>query len=98
MNNSQNIIINATVDQPDLLENLVEKLAYRRYPEGGVREKMPHNRRALETSSTEIYMSGTLDIEDGQERIYMPFITCFLFTCLKGDEGNCRVAWSNSLS
>lgn len=98
MNNSQNIIINAAVDQPDLLENLVEKLAYRRYSSGSGREKMPHNRKTLDTSSTEIYMSGTLNMDDNGDQIHMPFITCFIFTCVKDDEGGCKVEWSNSLS
>lgn len=98
MNNSQNIIINATVDQPDLLENLVEKLAYRRNSPGSGREKMPHNRRALDTSSTELYMSGTLNIDDNGDQIHMPFITCFVFTCVKDSAGGCKVEWSNSLS
>ena len=94
--------ITTVLDQPDLLENLVEKLADRRYDIGYSNEIVPHEWQAIETSSTETYVSGTVglvdEISDDNEPINMPFITCFLFTCIKGKEKPYKLAWSSSLS
>ena len=94
--------ITATLDQPELLENLVEKLASRRYDIGYSRETVPQDWQAVETSSTETYVSGTLSFSgltnnDGAS-VNMPFITSMLFTCIKGKEDDYRLLWSSSLS
>ncbi len=100
----QNLHISAAFDQPELVQNLVEQLAYRRYEFGFGNEKMPPGFKALETSSTETYVSGTMaidlpgDTETTEERINMPFITCFLFTCIKGYGDPYKMIWSSSLS
>jgi len=98
MNNSTNIV--ATLDQPDLLENLVEKLASRRYDIGYAKEVVPNNWQAIDTSSTETYVSGTLSFteNDDDTPINIPFITSMLFTCIKGKEDSYRLLWSSSLS
>jgi hypothetical protein len=96
MNKSLNISM--SLDKPDLLENLVEKLAYRRYDIGYGKEKMPRNFEALETSSAETYASGTVAITDKDETINMPFITSFLFTCIKGKDESYKLTWCSSLS
>ena len=90
----------ATIDQPELLENMVERLAYRHSDLGFSKEKMPEGRIALETASTETYVSGTMSIEfdNKEENINMPFITCFLFTCIKGKNDPYQLIWSSSLS
>ncbi len=92
--------INARFDQPEFLQTLVEKLAYRRYEFGFSKLPVPKGNRALETSSTEAYVSGTMaiDIENEEEKINMPFITCFLFTCIKGYGDPYKLIWSTSLS
>lgn len=97
----QNLHINASFDQPEFLQDLVEKLAYRRYEFGFTRMAMPSGLKALETSSTEAYVSGTMGIEfppGTEEKINMPFITCFLFTCIKGYGDPYKLIWSTSLS
>jgi len=96
MNNS--IHITATLDQPNLLEFMVERLAYRRYDIGYGSQKVPENTEALETSSATIYLSGTVAVAEQKEEINMPFITSFLFTCIKGTDGIYKLAWSSSLS
>lgn len=94
--------ITATLDQPELLESLVEKLASRRYDIGYSNEAVPQDWQAVETSSTETYASGTLsfdgvtDCDDAS--INMPFITSMLFTCIKGKEGDYRLLWGSSMS
>ncbi len=95
--------ISANFDQPDLVQNMVERLAYRRYDLGYGNEKMPAGLKALETSSTETYVSGMIELDFNEtehtvEHINMPFITCFLFTCIKGKSDPYQLIWSSSLS
>ena len=91
--------ISAAFDQPELVQNLVERLAYRRYELGYGTTMMPRGLKALETSSTETYVSGTIAIDaDNNEIINMPFITCFLFTCIKGKSEPYQLIWSSSLN
>lgn len=90
--------ITATIDQPGFLEDLVEKLAYRHYDIGYGKQKMPRNHEALETSSTDTYVSGTMAMDDSGEHINMPFITRFVFTCIKGKDSDYKLEWSSSLS
>lgn len=94
----RNLHINATLDEPGLLENLVEKLAYRRYDMGYSRTMVPKSWKAVETSSTDTFVSGTVAIEESGELINMPFITRFLFTCVKEKSGTYKLEWSSSLS
>lgn len=95
----QPIYISATFDQPEFVQNLVERLAYRRYELGYGNEKVPRGLKAIETSSAETYVSGTLAIDaTGNEHINMPFITCFLFTCIKSNTEPYQLIWSCSLS
>lgn len=92
------IHITAILDKPDLLENLVEKLAYRRYDMGYGLQRVPDSHEALETASSAIYLSGTVGFAEKAEQLNMPFITSFLFTCIKGKEGTYKLVWSSSLS
>jgi hypothetical protein len=100
MNNT--LLITATLDQPELLENLVEKLASRRYDIGYSKQVVPQEWEAIETSSTETYVSGTLSIggvvNNDDASVTMPFITSMLFTCIKGKKDDYRLLWSSSLS
>ena len=98
----QTLHISAAFDQPEFVQNLVERLAYRRYELGYSKQTMPRGLKALETSSTETYVSGTMALDfpadTGEERINMPFITCFLFTCIKGKSDPYQLIWSSSMS
>jgi hypothetical protein len=96
----KNVHVSASFDQPEFIQTLVERLAYRRYDLGFENEKMPAGLKAVETSSTETYVSGTMaiDFTIGEEHINMPFITCFLFTCIKGKSDPYQLIWSSSLS
>ena len=91
--------IAASVDQPALLENMIEQLASRRYEIGYSYEQMPEGWQAIETSSAEIYVNGTVELLfSGKENIRMPFITCFLFTCAHSKDHTYKLNWSLSLS
>lgn len=92
------IHIAATLDRPDLLESMIEQLAYRRFDLGYGLQKVPVDSEALETSSSSIYLSGTVALCEGNEQLNIPFITSFLFTCVKGNDGVYKLAWSTSLS
>lgn len=96
MNNS--IHITAMLDEPELLDFMVERLAYRRTDIGYGNQRVPENTEALETSSATIYLSGTVAVAERGENVNMPFITSFLFTCIKGTDGIYKLAWSSSLS
>ncbi|MEQ1796800.1 MAG: hypothetical protein ABL872_02540 [Lacibacter sp.] len=96
MNNS--IHITAMLDEPELLDFMVERLAYRRTDIGYGNQRVPENTEALETSSATIYLSGTVGVAEEDEKVNMPFITSFLFTCIKGTDGIYKLAWSSSLS
>jgi len=100
MNN--NLHITAILDQPELLENLVEKLASRRYDIGYSKQVVPRDWAAIDTSSAETYVSGTLSFggvtNNDDASINMPFITSMLFTCIKGKEGDYKLLCSSSLS
>ena len=84
------LTITATIDKPDLIEDMVEKLADRRIDIGYSKELVPPDLKAVDTSSTETYVSGTVAIEFENEKINMPFTTCFLFTCIKIGRASCR--------
>jgi hypothetical protein len=89
--------ITANVDAPDLLQNMIEKLAYRHFEIGYGKLKMPKGFRALETSSTEAYVSGHIVFNVSKfERLNIPFITSFIFTCIKGDKDPYHLMWSSS--
>lgn len=100
----QTLHISATFDDAKMVQNLVERLAYRRYELGYGNQAMPSGLKALETSGTETYVTGTMamdfpaDNETGNERINMPFITAFLFTCIKGKTDPYQLIWSCSLN
>ena len=94
----KSLYISTSLDQPDLLEDLVEKLAGRRYDIGFAKERVPINSEALETSSTETYVSGTISFADNDETINVPFITSFLFTCVKGKNNEYKLTWASSMS
>ena len=95
----QHLHISAFFDEPEFVQNLVERLAYRRNELGYGNQTMPRGLKAIETSTTETYVSGTMAIEtDNNEHIDMPFITSFIFTCIKGKSEPYQLIWSSSLS
>jgi hypothetical protein len=86
--------IKATIDEEAFLEDMVEKLALRHNYTGI--KKLSND--ALETSSTATYVSGTMAIETRNTQINMPFITSFLFTCIKESKDTYSLEWGISMS
>lgn len=100
----QTLNISAAFDQPEFLQDLVERLADRRYETGFRSQTIPAKHHSFESSTVETYVSGIIGIdipvetETGEERINMPFTTSFLFTCIKGKQKNFKMEWVLSMS
>ena len=90
--------IKATIDEEAFLEDMVEKLALRHNYTGISKQTMPGAGDTLETSSTETYVSGNIAIKTPGQKINMPFITSFLFTCIKESEDTYNLEWGVSMS
>lgn len=96
MKNSLQII--AIIDQPGLLKDKIEQLAYRHHDPGYSIQNIPANRIALETSSVETHVSGNVVINNPDSQISMRFLSCFVFTCIRRKSGVYKLEWSSSLS
>lgn len=87
--------IKTTIDEEAFLEDMVEKLAlshnHKKRSTRGIND-------ALETSSNETYVSGSVAIETTEEQINMPFVTSFLFTCIKVADDTYSLEWGISMS
>jgi hypothetical protein len=91
--------LSTSVDEPAVLENIIEKLAIRRYDTGFSKAAVPTSWKAIDTSSVESYMSGTVEFDYNEtHRIRIPFITSFLFTCTKAGNNLYGLRWGLSLS
>ena len=91
--------LTASVDKPEVLENIIEQLATRRYDIGYAKATVPASWKALDTSSVEAYMSGRIEFDYNEtQRIRIPYITAFLFSCIKGKTDPYDLKWSISLS
>ena len=91
--------LKASVDNPGMLESIVEQLATRRYHRYYVATLVPKAWQAMETSSVESYVSGMIDIE-GKNLVpmHVPFISSFLFSCTKEKNHPYELRWCVSLS
>ena len=89
--------IKTIIDEEAFLEDMVEKLALRHNYSELSKQKIEGN-DTLETSSTETYVSGTIAIETQDQQINMPFVTSFLFTCIKVTEDTYSLEWGISMS
>ncbi|TAL43757.1 MAG: hypothetical protein EPN92_09730 [Chitinophagaceae bacterium] len=95
---NQSIAITATLEEPRLLKTLVERLADRRYDIGYGHEKVKPGWKAIETSSIEAFVSGNINLYGEIDLLNIPFVTCFLFTCIKEKEDGYKLTWASSLS
>lgn len=93
--------ITTTIYEPDLLKDLVEKIASGHKDSGFCEAEVPQDYTALETSCTYAQVLGSFALEDEkrkEHKIIMPFTTSFLFTCTKEKYGLFNLKWSSSLS
>lgn len=91
--------LTASVDKPEVLEDIIERLATRRYDMGYAKALVPASWQAIDSSSVETYISGTVEFDYNEtQRIRIPYITCFLFSCIKEKNAEYELSWSFSLS
>lgn len=93
--------ITTTIYEPDLLKDLVEKIASGHKDSGFCEADVPRNFKALETSCTFAQVLGSFELANDnskEHKIIIPFTTCFLFTCTKEKYGLFNLEWSSSLS
>ncbi len=86
------------LDQPEFIFNLVERLAYTHPDLGYGTSRRTGNWQPVETSTNDLYAGGTVEMIMNDEQLNVPYITNFLFTCLKGRDGIYRLEWGSSLS
>jgi hypothetical protein len=87
------------VDKPEIMEKMIEEMATRRYDIGYGNAVVPASWQALDTSSVESYVSGRIEFDYNEtQRIRVPYITCFLFSCIKEKKDPYDLTWSFSLS
>lgn len=95
----KNLHLIATVDRPEILEKIIKELANRRDHSRYGYAAVPTSWQALDTTSVESYMSGRVEFDyNASQRIRIPYITCFMFSCTKEINGRYDLCWSNSLS
>jgi hypothetical protein len=92
------LTIAAKLDQPEFIENLVERLAYTHPDIGYGSCKKTGHWQPVETSTNDIYVGGTVEMIMDDEQLNIPYITSFIFTCLKSTDGIYRLEWGCSLS
>ncbi len=91
--------LTASVENPEGLENIIERIATRRYDIGYSNATVPPSWQAIDTSSVEIYMSVRVEFDYNRtQRIMIPCITAFLFSCTKQKSDSYDLRWSFSLS
>lgn len=89
----------ASVDRPEMLNEIIVKLAIRPYDIGYGRARVPRSWYALDTSSVEAYISGGVEFDYNEtQRINIPYITGFVFSCTKENDKPYDLKWSFSLS
>lgn len=96
--NGPSIAIIATLEEPDLLQILVEKLAECNVDIGYCLKQVQPGWKAIDTSSIEVLASVGLHFSDKKEFTNTSSVTSFLFTCIKTAEGKYDLKWSHSLS
>ena len=98
----QEMRIIANLDEPDILKKMVETLASGRVDLGYENARVPQQWKAIETSTNEAFVLGTIDLHFTnnywEEQISLPFTSSFLFTCIKEKYGSFNLEWSSSLS
>lgn len=87
----------ATLEDPDLLQILVERLAECNVEIGYCKQQVQPGWKAIDTSSIEVLASVGLHFPNEKDT-NTSSVTSFLFTCIKTIEGKYDLTWSYSLS
>ncbi len=95
------LVIAASLEEPGLLTEIVEKLAACKRNSDFSRVILPGDWTVIDTSSTEAYVSGTMAIaeeENEESPVNMPFYSSFFFTCIREKKARFELEWVLSLS
>lgn len=95
------LIIAASLEEPVLLTQIVEKLAACKRNSEINKVTLPEEWAVIDTSSTEAYVSGTMAIAEEQivePPVFMPFYSSFFFTCTRERKSRFKLEWVLSLS
>lgn len=96
--NGSSIAIIATLEDPDMLQVLVEKLAECNLDIGYSSQQVQPGWKAIDTSSIEVLASVGVQFSNNEDSTNISFVTSFLFTCIKSNHGKYDLTWSHSLS
>lgn len=98
-NNGENpaILVTAYFEEPNMLQLLVEKLAECNCGFGYSQRAQP-DYQTIETSSLEAFVSGRIILSMEDNLIDIPFVSSFLFTCMKAAKNQYKLTWSCCLS
>lgn len=96
-NQRSQIAITATMEDPCMLQLLVETLAETKTDLSYSQKKVESGWKAFDTSSLEARVSGGISFSQ-KRKINKSFTTAFVFTCTKSKKGKFDLTWSNSLS
>ena len=96
--NGSAIAIIATLEDPDMLQILVEKLAECNVDLGYSLQQVQPGWKAFDTSSIEVLASVGIQFSNNEDSTNISFVTSFLFTCIKSTHGKYDLTWSHSLS
>lgn len=89
----------ALVDQAEMMEHIIEQLATRRYGLGYANDIVAPEWKSVNTSSVESYISGRIEFDYNEtQRIRIPYITSFLFSCTTLKKNEYGLSWAVSLS
>ena len=99
---NQVMSITANLDEPVMLKTVVENLASRHVDMGYSKAAVPQQWSAIDSSCIQADVSGNFDLQiktsHAKEQVNIPFTGCFLFTCIKQNDGLFNLEWSSSLS
>ena len=92
------IIVTAYLEEPNMLQILVEKLAECNCGFGCSLQQLAPDWQTIEVSSIEAFVSGRIILSGEKDLLEMPFVNSFLFTCTKSAKSQFNLTWSRSLS
>lgn len=96
-NQRSKMLIDANVEDPSLLQLLVETLAECNPGFNNSYKKVQRGWRSIKTSTIQTRVSGKITFASRKNKS-LHYATCFVFTCTKELKGKYDLTWSSSLS
>lgn len=96
-NQRSKLMIDANVEDPSLLQLLVETLAECNPGFNNSYKKVQRGWRSIKTSTIQTRVHGDITFV-AKKKKHITYATCFVFTCTKQLKGKYDLTWSSSLS